>query len=317
MDYKILNTIGEVFSKEARKMLEEVGEVDYLSCTQSELKEKIGDYDALFVGLGLNVGKTVIDNAKKLKLIATATTGLDHIDVDYARANEVEVISLKGETKFLNAITGTAELAFGLLLDLTRNISVGFESVKNYEWDRERFRGHNLSGKILGIVGYGRLGRMMARYGQAFGMQVLAYDPYVSDFASEVEQVNFGGLLKKSDAISIHVPLNEETKNIFDKKVFAKMKPCCFLINTSRGKIIDEKDLLEALENKQIAGYAADVLADELSFGKTFSEHPLVEYTKRHNNCIITPHLGGMTHESREATDVFIANKILSFLRKK
>lgn len=312
---KILNTIHN-FSNEAKLILAKVGDADYLDLTHEALLEKIADYDILLVGLGLVIDKIAIDSAKKLKVIATATTGLDHVDVAYALEKGIEVISLRGENDFLNTVTGTAELAFGLLLDLVRNISVAYSSVKQYEWDREKFIGHNLSGKTLGVVGYGRLGKMMARYGLAFGMKVLVFDPYIKEVDDNIKKTDFETLLKQSDIISLHVNLSDETEKMFNTAAFAKMKTTAFLVNTSRGKVVDEIDLLTALKNKQLAGYAADVLEGELHFSESFTDYPLVEYAQTHSNCLITPHLGGMTFESREATDLFMAEKIVKWHTK-
>ncbi len=317
--YKILNTIPGDFSEKGKEILSSLGETDYSRPTQSELEEKISDYDILFVQLGLNVNQAVIDKGKKLKLIVTTTTGLDHIDVNYAKSRGIEVLSLRGETAFLDTISGTAELAFGLIIDLMRNTHASFQSVKNYEWNTKKFCGYNLYGKTLGIVGLGRLGKMMARFGNAFKMKVLAVDPDVTvEEMKELncEKVDFENLLRQADAVSVHVHLAPETENMFNAEVFEKMKKSAYLINTSRGKIVNENDVLESLKNKTIAGYAADVLAGELDFGKTFSNHPLVEYAKQNNNLIIVPHIGGMTYESREATDVFMALKLKQFLTK-
>jgi D-3-phosphoglycerate dehydrogenase / 2-oxoglutarate reductase len=318
---KILNTIGSKYSTSAKVILEKLGHVDYKELSQENLMEIVGEYDILLVGLGLNIDKFVIERAKKLKYIVTATTGLDHIDVACAEQNGIKVVSLKGETEFLNTITGTAELAFGLLLDLSRQISPAFDSVKNNEWDREKFRGHNLYGKTLGIIGLGRLGRWMARYGQSFNMQVVAFDPYIDqkEFSNlGVKKSDFKDLLEQSDIVSIHVHLSPETENMFDKNALGLMRPDSYLINTSRGKIVNENDLLEALKAKKIAGYVADVLADELNFiNNSFDGNPLVEYSKKNQNCIIVPHIGGMTWESREATDIFIAKKINEILNNK
>ncbi len=370
---KILNTIGDVFTPAARAELEQVAKVTYLIPSQEELRETIREYDAALVGLGLTFNRAVLERAEKLRVIATATTGRDHIDLEAARECGIEVLSLRGEEEFLNTITGTAELAFGMLLDLARRVPWAFESVKRYEWDREQFRGHSLAGKTLGIVGLGRLGRMMAREAAGFGMRVIFFDPYVEETprlfgetsgveeesgilaqdagrretpdveeksrgersssgvahrscgSSDVEhslvhhgamKVDFVTILRESDAISTHVHLTPETENMFGDREFAEMKPNAYFINTSRGKIVDERALLAALEQGKIAGYAADVLADELSFETAgFSHHPLVEYAKTHENLLIVPHIGGMTVESRAATDVFIAQKLARFLR--
>lgn len=320
MNLKILNTVGKKYTEEARKILEQIGQLDCLDLTQTELEDKINSYDILLVGLGLNINKQMIDKGSNLKIIATATTGLDHIDIKYAKGKGIKIISLRGENEFLNTITGTAELAFGLMIDLIRNISDSFNSVKNYEWNREKFKGHNLRGKVLGIVGLGRLGRMTAKYGNTFEMKVIGYDPYIEKKIfqkAKCKKVDFEELLNESDVISIHVHLNKETKNMFCEKVFNKMKTSAYLINTSRGKIVNENDLLEALKNNRIAGYATDVLANEPTLNKEFDNHPLVEYAKNHNNVIIVPHIGGMTYESRKATDIFIAEKIMKLRKEK
>lgn len=317
MQHKILCTIGKKYTKEAKKILETMGEIDCYGLAHGELVKKISSYSILLVGLGLKVDKQVINNAENLKIIATATTGLDHIDINYAKSKGIEIISLRGENEFLNTITGTAELAFGLIIDLLRLIHSAFESVKNYQWDRESYRGHSLCGKTLGIVGLGRIGKMMAIYGNAFGMKVIACDPHqdIKIFKDlNCKKVDFDDLLKNSDIISIHVHLNNKTKNMFNSEIFEKMKNLAILINTSRGKIVNEDDLLYALENKKIAGYATDVLSGELDFDQDFNNHPLVEYARENNNLIIVPHIGGMTYESREATDIFIADKIKKFL---
>ena len=313
MKYKILNTIGPVFTDKAKTELAKLGEVEYCIPSQEELVTAVAPYHIVVVGLGLRFDRAVLEGASHLRLIAIATTGLDHIDVEYAQSRGIEVISLKGETAFLDTITGTAELAAGLMLDLMREISAAGEAVKKYQWDREQFRGHTLYGKTLGIVGFGRLGKMMARFGRAFGMEVLAQDPQPDQNfckAHDVRVVSFDVLVKQSDVISIHMPLNRATENMFSEKTFAQMKPTAYLINTARGKIVNESDLLAALKRGGLAGYAADVMAEEVNFGKIFSIHPLVEYAKTHFNVLITPHIGGMTHESRAATDVFIANKV-------
>ena len=314
MKYKILNTIGETYTEKAKKILSTLGGVTYKTPSQEGLSAIISDYDVVVVGLGLRFHKEILKGAKNLKVIATATTGLDHIDVEYAKERGIEILSLRGEDQFLNTITGTAELAWGLMIDLVRFTPCAFDSVKNYKWEREKFRGHNLYGKTLGIVGMGRLGGWMARYGKAFGMNVLYYDPNINTSTSSVDmlgkKVEFDELLEQSDIISIHAHLNEETENMFNADVFKKMKNKAYLINTARGKIVDENALLKSLEAGEVAGYATDVLADELSFNEELRNNPLIEYAKRNKNVVIVPHIGGMTVESRERTDIFIAQKL-------
>ena len=311
MTYKILNTIGEVYSAEARPILEGLGSVTYATPTQDELERIIGDYDILVVGLGLAINTRVIDAGAKLKIVATATTGLDHIDLAYAKERGVPVVSLKGEDAFLDTITGTAELALALALMLSRQLPAASAAVARGEWRREDFRGHNLSERTLGVVGLGRLGRLMARYGEALGMHVLYSDPAVAAAPPWCERVSFAELLRRSDIISIHVHLSPVTEHMFDAAAFEEMKATAYLINTSRDKIVDEAALLEALEAGQLAGYGTDVLSGEIGFaGRIPETHPLSRYSRTHPNIIIVPHIGGMTEESRIKTDVFIAEKV-------
>lgn len=308
---KILNTIGPRFDSAAKKVLERVGEVSYRILSQDEFTYAVEDYEALVIGLGLRVDKKIIDTASRLKLIATATTGLDHIDVSYAEEKGITVLSLRSED--LKAVTGTAELAFALILSLTRRVPEALDAVRSGNWEREKFLGNNLSGKTLGIVGLGRLGSLMAQYGRTFGMRVIAYDPY-QDASDSAQLVDFNTLLAKSDVVSIHAPLSSETTNMFNEEVLSRMKQGAFLINTARSPIVNEAEVLIALKNKKIAGYAADVLSGENEFGKDVSKHPLIAYAQDHRNLIITPHIGGYTAESRATTDVIIAKKVYETL---
>jgi len=313
MKIRILNTIGPIYTPEAKKILEKIGKVDYLELeTQKQLEGKISDYDIAVIGLGLNYDKKIIDAGKKLKIIATASTGTDHIDLKYAKEKGVTVLSLKNERKFLDSITGTAELSLLLMLALARNFLPATKSASDYCWT-EKFRGHNMCEKTLGIVGLGRLGTLMARYGKALNMKVIAHDPYLEDgYFKKVgcKKVSFERLLKESDVVSIHVHLKKETENMFNEKAFGLMKKDAVVINTSRGKVVNEKDILDALKKKKIAGYATDVLAEELNFNQKFENNALIEYARCHDNVIVTPHVGGVTIESREATDIFIAKKV-------
>ncbi len=311
MKYRILNTIGEAFAPEAKQILSQLGDVDYRIPTQAELEEIIPEYDGAVIGLGLVFDKSVLEKAARLKTIATATTGLDHIDVAVAKEKGIEILSLKEETEFLNSITGTAELGWGLVIDLLRKTPAAFDSVRAGEWKREKFMGRNLYEKTLGVVGLGRLGRWMARYGKAFGMRVIFCDPNVES-SPDATKVSFDELLRESDVVSINVYLTTETENMFTEVEFKKMKPDAILINTARGKIVNEVDVLRALEGKWIAGYATDVLANETTFtgGVIKRDYRLVEYSKSHENLIIVPHIGGMTSDSRTKTDIFIAKKM-------
>jgi D-3-phosphoglycerate dehydrogenase len=314
---RILNTSFN-FAPQAKPILESLGAVEYRSPTHAELVKLVPNYDVLFVGLGLRIDRAVLDAGKRVRFIVTGTTGLDHIDTAYAKERGIEVLSLRGENEFLDTITGTAELAWGLVIALLRQFPNAFDDVKQGRWRRNAYPGHNLYGQTLGVVGLGRLGKMTARFGRAFGMQTIYTDPAVpAGTFPEYENVSFDELLRKSDVISIHVHLSKETEHMFDEQAFAKMKEGAILVNTSRGKIVDEAACLAALESGRLGGYGADVLADELSFKegtKIPKRHPLVSYAASHGNAIILPHIGGNTIESRQATDVFMSKKLATAL---
>lgn len=317
MNFKILNTFGEKFADDAKQILNKLGTVNSQTVTQEEFLNMVNQYEIVIVGITPVVNKSVIDKAKNLKAVVVPANTLENIDVEYAESKSVEIISLWGETEFLDTITGTSELACGLMIDIMRFTPWAFDSVRKNEWQRERFRGSNLYGKTLGIFGMGRLGSNMARYGKAFRMNVIFYSPHTSKSPVDgCSKVSFDELLKESDVISLHAHLNKETESMFDKSAFEKMKKGAYLINTARGKIVDEGALLNALEKKEIAGYAADVLADELDFNtQYFAKYPLIEYAKNNTNVIVVPHIGGMTHESRDNTDIYVSKKLETFLK--
>lgn len=316
MDEKILVTLPS-FSETARAMLETLGTVMCAVPLQEDLDRMIGEYTVVVVGLGLTFHKETLEKAVNLKVIATATTGLDHIDVNYAKQKGIAVLCLRDEHEFLDTITGTAELAFGLMIDLVRGMTAAHTAVvERGEWVRENFRGTSLYGKTLGIIGMGRLGKIMASGAQGFRMRVMYYDPNVAQTAfPQFTKVTLEELLEASDVIAIHVHLNADTEGMLGQNEFALMKHGVKIVNTSRGKIVDEIELLKALQDGIVGGYATDVLADELDFKTDASQNPLVQYAKNHSNVLITPHIGGMTTDSRIATDDFIVRKLFGFLQ--
>lgn len=311
---RILNAEPDNYSAEARQILASIGELVEKRLSQDELPQWVSDFDVLIVRLGLTVSREVIEAGYRLRAIVTATTGLDHIDVESAEARGIAVLSLKGETEFLRSIPATAEHTWGLLLALVRRIPQAFESVRAGEWNRDLFRGRDLAGKRLGVVGLGRIGERVARYGLAFGMQVAAFDPYRSDWPDDVCRCStLEDLLRRSDVLSLHVPLNAETYHMIGEKELALLPQGAVLVNTARGMVVDEKALLTVLKNGHLGGAALDVLEDETSM-QDFESNPLIEYARKHDSLLITPHLGGATVESMAATEVFIANKLKSFL---
>lgn len=269
----------------------------------------------IVVRLGTVLDRVFLSNFRYLKFVATITTGLDHIDITHCRENNIEIISLKGEAKFLSNIHATPEHTWGLLLSLIRKIPWAFQSVCAGNWDRQGFFGHELYEKCFGIIGFGRVGKIIANYALAFGMDVIAHDKEkIQEDKFHVREVSLDDLLKTSDIISINLTLDETTKHFLREKHFKMMKKNAILINTSRGVIIDEKALLCALEQKQISGAAIDVLENENMNSAISRSHPLIVYANKNQNLLISPHIAGSTFESMNKTAFFIAEKIKNFL---
>lgn len=274
----------------------------------------------LAVKLGMWISKRLMDRLPNLKIIGTSTTGLNHIDMDEAKCRGIAVLSLRGETKFLRTITPTAEETIGLMIMLMRNLHTGHKGVLNGKWLKKECYGRELSGRTLGIIGFGRLGSMVARFGRVFGMEVIACDPYVSFkemIKKKVIKVKMEEVFRNSDVVSNHVLFTPDTRNLITRRHFRLMKPTAYYLNTSRGELNDEKALLEALEKKWIAGAALDVLAGEDPKGRHVKGHPLVRHARRRKNLIIVPHLGGATYESMAKTEEFIAEKVVKEIRKR
>jgi D-3-phosphoglycerate dehydrogenase / 2-oxoglutarate reductase len=307
---RILNVAPDHYSPKARSILQSVGEVQETALDRGDLIVAIKDFDVLITRFGVHVDKEIIRAGSRLKAIVTAATGVDHIDVGEASEHGIEVLSLRGETEFLKNVHASAEHTWALLMALVKKIPAAVKSVEQGEWNRDLFRGHEFFGKVLGVVGYGRIGEKVTSYGLAFGMSVLVYDPYRSQVPPPVKKCSFlKDLLISSDVVSLHVPLNDETKLMIGKTELRMMRPGAYLINTSRGMIIDEEALLEALSREKIGGAAVDVLSNESNLGEK-KLHPMVEYAKMHTNLLITPHIGGATHESMEKTEIFMAEKL-------
>lgn len=311
---RILNLEPEAYSPTARRILEGFAQVVDGPLPQDDLQRELGNYDCVILRLGYNIDSAGFRKTGRLKVIATPTTGLDHVDVQEARRRGIVVISLKGETGFLDTVRATAEHTMALILALLRRIPWAFDSVRQGRWDRDRFRGRELFGRTLGIVGLGRVGRHMAGYGEAFGMNVIGHNGGNPARLPGVRVVSLEELLTESEIITIHVPLSHETDGMLGRREFSLMRRGAILVNTSRGGIVDEGALLEALSTGEVSGAALDVLCGEPRYERRWKALPgLVEYARCHGNLLITPHIGGATNESMEKTEVFIAEKIREF----
>jgi D-3-phosphoglycerate dehydrogenase / 2-oxoglutarate reductase len=307
---RILITEKKDFSEKAIKTLKTEFLVHTKELKYDELCKIIHQYDGVIVRLGIKLDKNLLMKAKSLSFIATPTTGLNHIDLNFSKKNKIRIISLKNEKRFLKTITPTAELTFGLMINLMRNIIPCQRKVKKNIWNRNLFIGEELKNKRLGVIGLGRLGGQVAKTGCIFGMEIGYFDPYKKN-KKYLKFNSLKSILKWADIITIHVHLNKQTENMINQNFFKNCNKGLYLINTSRGEIINESYLLEALKKNKIKGAALDVLSGELN-PKSIKNNKLINYCKNHDNLIITPHIGGATKESMRKTEEFIANKIIS-----
>jgi D-3-phosphoglycerate dehydrogenase len=276
------------------------------------LADLLPDFDAYFATLHARLTADMIASAPRLKVVVTPSTGLDHLDLPALAEHGVALLSLKDDTEFLDSITATAEMAWGLLLAVARKLPWSFAAAQRGEWARDRYRGMQLSGKTLGLLGYGRLGRIVAEYGKAFRMKVLACDVRPVQPAPGVRMVDFDALLRQSDVLSLHIHLTEENRGLLDAAACARMKPGALLLNTSRGAIIDEAALLAVLESGRLGGAGLDVIEGE--WREDLGAHPLIRYAATHENLVISPHTGGVTCESQYLTIAHMIRKLARFL---
>jgi D-3-phosphoglycerate dehydrogenase len=297
------------FSPAALRVLRELADVIRTDKAGGDLRQLLPFCDMLWVRLRHRVDTQMLRQAHNLKVIISGTTGLNHIDLDEALSRGIQVLSLRGEADFLRDVRATAEHTLALMLALIRHLPAAVQHVKTGAWNRDHFKGTELYGKTVGIVGYGRLGRIVARYLNAFEVNVLVCDPELGLIPplSDVTPVTLQELLKQSDLVTLHLSLNEQTVRCFGRPEFASMKPGAFFINTARGELVDESALLHALETEMLKGAALDVICNEHS-GPIDS--PLIRYMQTHDNLIITPHVGGCTHESMEKTETYLARKL-------
>jgi D-3-phosphoglycerate dehydrogenase len=302
----IIDAVHSSISEELSKYMQ----VDtHMLPTQAELVKLIPDYDALVMRVDPAINKEILDAAKKLKVIGVCAVGLNHVDLDAAKAKGIQVFNAPG----LNA-NAVAELTISKMLDLCRHTIPANTDVKvNHKWDKYKFVGRELRGKTLGILGFGRIGRRVGELARAFKMDVVAYDPYLKsgDFEKEhAEGMGIDEVLKVSDFVTIHMPLTPETKNLFNAESIAKMKPDAAVLNMSRGGIVNEHDMYEALKAKKIGGYASDVMENELAAGGLSEGAGFVSPLFDCDNFIVTPHLGAQTVDASRDIGEYITGKL-------
>jgi D-3-phosphoglycerate dehydrogenase len=293
--------VTEKIAAEGLEVLRRAAEVDVrLDLDRAGLLEAIGAYDALVVRSATQVTAELIDAGVKLRAIGRAGTGVDNIDVEAATRRGIVVVNAPASNN-----VAVAELTIGLLIGLARSIPQAHASLQSGKWERTKFVGWEVRGKTLGLVGLGRIGSEVALRARALEMQVLAYDPVVSlDRAEQigVELVTMDELLQRSDVISIHVPLLAGTRNLFDAARIARMRRGAYLINASRGGIVDDEALLAALESGQLGGAALDVFSVEPPPpGSPLTHHPRI---------ITLPHVGASTAEAQTSAGTEVAEGV-------
>jgi phosphoglycerate dehydrogenase-like enzyme/CMP-N-acetylneuraminic acid synthetase len=260
------------------------------------------------------IDEKILARASKLKVIATPSTGSNHIDKEYCERKGIRVISLKGSS-VIDQVFASSEFSFALLLAVMRKLPSAFNGARGGLWRdaEERYRGVELAGKTLGLIGYGRIGRNMSRYASAMGMKVRAFDPHVkiSDGLA-IQESDPRAVLAVADVVAICVHLDDSTQAMVDAGWFAAMKDGAYFVNTSRGEVIDESALLDALRSGKLTAAGVDVISNEQQ--PDLRNHPLVKYAKANENLIVTPHIAGLTVESETKTALYAFGAVLETL---
>ena len=271
--YKELETIGDCFdiSKSASK--------------DEDLANHIKDSEIVVIRSATKLTKEVLDKAEQLKIIARCGVGIDNVDLDFAKSKNIFVTNAPSAN-----LISVVELTVALIISASRKLSLADSHLKKGEWNRSEFLGYELYGKTLGIVGFGKAGRLVADRMKSFGMSIVFYDPYVTDWNGSEESVKLDDLLRTADVVSIHVIKTKDTENLISKDMLNLLKPSSIIVNTSRGGVLDEDYLFELLESEKIFGAGLDVYSNEPP-----------ENVDRYNglNLVTTPHIGASTNEAQ------------------
>jgi D-3-phosphoglycerate dehydrogenase/(S)-sulfolactate dehydrogenase len=268
------------------------------------LAEAVARHDGLLIRSATRVTAALLEGAPRLRVVGRAGVGVDNVDLEAATRRGVLVVNTPGGSSI-----AVAELALGLLLSLVRHLGAASASVKAGRWEKKRFQGRELAGKTLGVVGIGNVGSALVTRAQAMGMTVIAYDPFIAPEAAArlgARLVELPAIWDEADVVSLHVPLTEQTRNLVDRTVLARMRPGALLVNCARGGLVDEAALAEALAAGRLGGAAFDVFAEE----PPPADHPLLKL----ENFVCTPHLGASTEEAQSAVAVAVAEQVAAYL---
>ena len=297
----LLHTKGEVVlhetaSKEQVRNLLINNNIDTIICNPNQQTYKI-DEELL--------------QGTSVKLINTCSTGMNHIDIEYCNTNNIDILSLTKDYDLIKQLPSTSELAFGLMISLLRQIPKSKQHVSEYKWDYTKFVGRQIKDLTIGIVGYGRLGKIMHDYCKAFGAYVKVYDPYKQKDMDDAFLLNtyseLPDMFEQCDVISLHVHVTPETTYMINKELLGYSKKSPYIINTSRGEIVNEQDIVDALENNVISGYGTDVIENEFD---DLTKSPIIKAMNEGENIIVTPHTGGMTIEGQTKAYMWAINKL-------
>ncbi len=317
MKPKALIIEAEYYPQELLRQLEEkVSIIKSSAVTQEQLCSDLllHNVEILFCGLGINIDESLLGQVANIKYVVSPATGTNHLDIDYLNKRNIKLIYLGDFSNEISNVFSTAELAWSLLLAVVRRIIPAHGSVVSGSFDRGPFIGVDLAGRTLGIIGYGRLGRRVAEYGQAFGMRVVVCDiddSKVLNLANGITACVLDQLLSTSDVVSIHVPLNEHTHRLITGMQISKMKNGAVLINTSRGEVVDELAIVDALETGKLYGVGVDVLVGENANNFSSDNSPLVRAATRNLNAVVSPHIGGWTTQAVATTRSLVVEELL------
>ena len=273
--------------------------------SEDELAGIIGEYDGLIIRSGTKVTAKVLENPGRLKGVARAGVGVDNIDIPAATRKGILVMNTPGGNTL-----SAAEHTVALMLSMSRNVVPACNSLKAGAWDRKKYMGNQLNNKVLGVIGLGRIGMAVVQMARGFNMKILGYDPYAGERIkaqrTDIEIVGFEELLSRADFVSLNLPLSEETKGLIGAEALGLMKPTAMVVNTSRGKIVDEAAMYDALVNKKLAGYATDVFEKEPP-----TDSPLLALP----NVLATPHIGWYTQDHMRSLGDQVIASVFSIYR--
>lgn len=264
----------------------------------------------LDASMKVRLTRNVIDGSPGLRAIGVAATGADHVDAAALEARGIPLLTLRGQTDVLRGLTPAAELSWLLLMACARQLGAARDHVRAGKWNRLEFPGIMLKGRTLGIIGCGRIGSWMARYGTAFAMRCIGHDPVITEWPELITRVPLDELLAQSDFVTVHVPLTNETSGFLTRAHIERMKPGVVFVNTSRGDLVDEGALVDGLRAGRISAVGVDVLSGE----PDVAANPLWQHAKDHDNVLITPHIGGFSPDAVRVVVSHTARRILSHL---